>query len=156
MGVSLEQYRRAIGCFRRVKYGLKCCLAILSICAAVASLINLSLVIFLLIILCNDIEKNPGPDKGKLFKIGHCNIRGLRSNFSDLKVSLKTYFDIFCISETMLSNTVKTENIRIPGYQLPLRKDRNYNGGGLLIYVSNNVSKKGESTWNLLLLKPYG
>ena len=109
-------------------------------CLILMVLVNIGAVIALLLILSNDVEFNPGPDKHKPFKIGHNNIRGLRSNFVDLKVMLSSMFDIFCISETMLSSHVENSTIRIPGYQMPLRKDRDHNGGGLLVYISNNVS----------------
>ena len=140
MGISLDQYRRAIGSFNCFKHRLLSGTNCMGTCLILMVLVNIGAVIALLLILSNDVEFNPGPDKHKPFKIGHNNIRGLRSNFVDLKVMLSSMFDIFCISETMLSSHVENSTIRIPGYQMPLRKDRDHNGGGLLVYISNNVS----------------
>lgn len=93
-----------------------------------------------MLVLCNDVELNPGPDRNNLFNIGHSNIRGIRSNLSDLKVKLGSVFDVFGVSETMIGDNVDSESLRISGYQSPLRRDRDNHGGGLLVYVSNNVT----------------
>ena len=43
---------------------------------------------------------------------------------------------IICIVETWLSNEIDSTEIDIPGYQL-YRKDRNRQGGGILMYIAN-------------------
>ena len=99
-------------------------------------------VIILLLILSNDIELNPGPLNTRNLSVGHCNIRGIRANLADLKVHLSTYYDMFCLTETMLSQPVGMGELKIKGYQAPVRRDRDHNGGGLMIYLSNNVHAK--------------
>ena len=42
----------------------------------------------------------------------------------------------------MLSNNVNDDNLKIPGYQKPLRKVRDQSGRGLIIYLSNNIRAK--------------
>ena len=48
-------------------------------------------------------------------------------------------FDILCINETRLDKTIKNSEIGLQGYDLT-RRDRNRNGGGVAIYVRNNIS----------------
>ena len=40
-------------------------------------------------------------------------------------------YDIFCISESMLFENIANIIIKINGYQIPFRRDRDHNGGGL-------------------------
>ena len=139
-------------CFKhRLLSGTNC----MGTCLILMVLVNIGAVIALLLILSNDVEFNPGPDKHKPFKIGHNNIRGLRSNFVDLKVMLSSMFDLFCISETMLSSHVDNSTIRIPGYQMLLHQDRDHNGVFSSIYPTTSLPR-GVLTWSHQPLKPYG
>ena len=136
MGISLDQYRGAIGLFNCIKHG-RVHVSNQPLCfATLLSVFNcIALVILLVLILSNDIEINPGPMSPNLLKIGHCNIRGIWVNFHDLLIHLTTAYDIFCISETMLSSRVRCDSLKIKGYQEPVRKDRTQHGGGLLVYM---------------------
>ena len=59
--------------------------------------------------------------------------------FADL---IKNRIDIILISETKLDNTFPKPQFRIPGYTLPLRLDRNKNGGGVLLYIRGDIPSK--------------
>lgn len=74
--------------------------------------------------------------------IGHINIQGLRTKIDELKILLTTNkIDIFGVTETKLNEKHLTQSFAIDGYQTPLRKDRiNNSGGGLLIYIRNNLN----------------
>ena len=48
-------------------------------------------------------------------------------------------FDILCINETRLDKAINNSEIGLQGYDLT-RLDRNRNGGGVAIYVRNNIS----------------
>ena len=84
----------------------------------------------LLLILCGDVEQNPGPEKEKsLITFCHWNLNGLMThNF--IKVSLlqtlaaTNVYDIICLTETFLGSSVENDDDRIfiPGYNL-LRDD---------------------------------
>ena len=140
MGMSLDQYRGAIGSFNNVKFILVPATNFCA-CAAWVSVSNVLItVIVLLLLFSNDIELNPGPRKH--YTVGHCNIRGIRAKLSDLRVHLTYQYDIFCISESMLSDNIPNNIIKINGYQIPFRGDRDHNGGGLLTYFSNNMMVK--------------
>ena len=142
MGISLEQYRGAIGSYNCVKYTSVPSNSIHYYFATLIGVSNLLIAIIILLLrLSNDIELNPGPDR-KNIRVCQINIRGLRANFSDLQTSVSNLYDIICIQETMLSNNVNDDNLKIPGYQKTLRRDRDQNGGGLIIYLSNNIRAK--------------
>ena len=143
MGISLGQCRGAIGLFNCIKHE-RVHVSNQPLCfATLLSVFNwIALVILLVFILNNDIEINPGPMSPNLLNIGHCNRRGFRANFHDLLIHLTTAYDIFFISETMLSSRVRCDSLKIKGYHEPVPKDRTHHGGGLLIYISNSVISK--------------
>lgn len=70
-------------------------------------------------------------------KIAHLNINGLRNKIDLLNAELSNY-DIICVSETKLSDTVETQKLLIDGLHQPICKDRRFdNGDGLLVYIKN-------------------
>ena len=90
---------------------------------------------------CNTTLNNETHNYIKLtsMKIAHSNINGLRNIIDDISVNISEY-DIICVSETKLNEHFQTINLLIDSYQYPIRKDRNINnGGGLLIYIKNNI-----------------
>jgi len=48
-------------------------------------------------------------------------------------------FDVICLTETWLDNSIDANSIRLIGYCDPFRLDRNRYGGGVLAYVKNNI-----------------
>ena len=80
----------------------------------------------------------------KMFNIGNINIQGLSTKFDQFKLMLtskENNISIMGISETKFTENHKTESFIIDGYQLPYRRDRlNNGGGGLLVYVKQNVN----------------
>ena len=102
----------------------------------------------LLLILCGDIEQNPGPEKERShITICHWNPNGLMAhNF--IKVSLlqtlvlTNGYDIICLIETFLDSSVENDDdrISIPGYNL-LRADHpsNTKRGGVCIYYKDDL-----------------
>ena len=77
--------------------------------------------------------------KLKGFKIGHLNIASLVKHKNELLVFLaKLPFDVICINETRLDDSIDNSEVKIPGYDL-IRKDGNRNGGGVAIYLRNVI-----------------
>ena len=70
----------------------------------------------------------------------HLNIHYLYSKIDELKILLSQQqnIDILCVCETFLNDEFSSEDIQLQNYQL-FRKDRKANGGGLLIYVKENL-----------------
>ena len=75
--------------------------------------------------------------------LGHLNVNSIQNKFdmvSDLIISGK--IDIFLISETKIDSTSPTSQFKIPGYSSPYRLDRTTHGGGLLLYVREDIPSK--------------
>jgi hypothetical protein len=92
-----------------------------------------------LILLSGDIELHPGPNN---LSICHVNIRGLSSaKLLAIKHDLQHKFDIITISEIFLSQT-SNHDLHLTGYHPLIRRDRDTFGGGVAVYLSNNLSYK--------------
>ena len=82
---------------------------------------------FDLLMLCGDIESNPGPrpNSGQSFSLCHWNLNSIAAhNFSKISL-LKAYnaihtYDIICLSETYLNHDLLSanDNLKIPDYEL--------------------------------------
>ena len=85
---------------------------------------------------------NGSPINTNNFTIIHYNINSITANgrleqLSDICSVL--HLDVLIITESKLDDTIPTNMITIPGYHEPLRRDRNRNGGGVLIYIAENL-----------------
>ena len=74
--------------------------------------------------------------------IGNLSINSLPNKFKDLKILVKGRVDIIVITESKLDHTFLDSSFRISGYNTPLRKDRNRNGGGILIFIKDDIPCK--------------
>ena len=109
-----------------------------------------------LILLCGDIEENPGPKTkpNDNLSVCHWNENSIPShNFQKIAV-LESFvamhkFDIICISETLLNNTYEDNDLNLNGYSL-LRADHPSNAkrGGVCIYYKETLALK-------MISKPY-
>ena len=69
--------------------------------------------------------------------------KSLLNFFSKRQTELiKDKIDIFLISETKLDSSFPSGQFVIKGYSTPFRLDRNQNGGGLLLYVREDIPRK--------------
>lgn len=72
-------------------------------------------------------------------------------------LACKTRAEVFAVSETWLDDTVTAQEINIPNYTT-IRKDRNRKGGGVCIYVRNDIGftmkdmPNNKSVWIKILL----
>ena len=101
---------------------------------------------------CGDIHPNPGPPKP--FSFCHLNAQSLLSGVDLTRhipsqqskldeiysvLAIERNFDVIAITETWLTPCVHSEDIKLEGYQLPFRTDRQGRGGGSLIYVKSTL-----------------
>ena len=70
--------------------------------------------------------------------MGHLNISSIRNKFI-LAESTKKSFDLFLTAESKLDSTFPMNQFRICGYKV-FRHDLNRFGGGLMLYISENMS----------------
>ena len=85
---------------------------------------------------CKEHQNNP--------IIGYLDINSFRNKINDLrKTCRKTQINVLCIDETKLDELFPDAQFHIEGYQYPaLRKDRNKNGGGKIVYVKEGLIPK--------------
>ena len=120
-------------------------------------------IIVLLVIVMNSTGTT---EEGNITKTGCTNIYFANCESLRNKLDLLRYdtvdCDIICLVETWLDSTIDDGNLRIPGYQEIIRKDRypadlgQINHGGVAIYVKNEIvcrrlyeleDRKLESIW---------
>ncbi|CAC5400696.1 unnamed protein product [Mytilus coruscus] len=99
-----------------------------------SNLIAFYLLLLCLLLICGDIEPNPGPERTheyseKTLSIFHCNIRSLRNKLNYIADIIEDY-DVVFFTETHLDSNITDDDISIMGFQVPVRKDRNSHGGG--------------------------
>jgi hypothetical protein len=87
---------------------------------------------------------SPFPDvdisKLKGLRIANLNVNSLKKARRWYSNNVTNYpFDILAINETKLDSSISDSEIYIKGYTF-IRKDRNRNGGGIAIYIKNNIS----------------
>ena len=143
MGICISQYRLAIGLFNTCKFVTSGC--IISVGSATINIIFSILILVLLIIRSGDVELNPGPSDGpcKKLNVCHVNIRSLsRSKLKAIQVSLSKVFDIITVSETHLHQGVPDDLFDLQGFHKIIRKDRNGPGGGVAIFIKQNIIYK--------------
>ena len=113
-----------------------------------------------ILLLCNNIQLNPGPCKDprnlseslddhfislnqlkhvKGLTMIHLNIRSLLNNIEELRMFInENKPDVVTLSETWLDKDILDEEININQYNLE-RKDHNRNGGGTAIYIQERL-----------------
>ena len=74
--------------------------------------------------------------------IGHLNINSLPSKFGQLKLIIEKNIDILVITETKIDSSFRSSHFIIEGFSMPFRCDRNRLGGGVIVYVRNDVPSK--------------
>ena len=57
---------------------------------------------------------------------------------------LNHQYDIICVIETWLDNTVNDDEVELDGYDL-VRKDRNRHGGGVAMFIRSTINYKTRS-----------
>ena len=95
----------------------------------------------LLLLLSNDVESNPGPHDCNEISIFHLNARSVRNKLSDIE-ALADEYEVVCITESHLDENVDNSDLLLEGFSEPIRLDRNCFGGGVMIYVADNLHFK--------------
>ena len=159
MGNDVMQWRAAIGSFYSTTHSLKqksmfcwyplrsglnmftdmygifmCC-----IFECILSNKDFLLILLILLLMCGDIEQNPGPESSVSeitphIGIIHLNIRSIRNKMNFIE-SFFTDFEVICFSETHLSAEFEVEQLTLERFNL-FRRDNTNHSGGLITYVS--------------------
>ena len=71
--------------------------------------------------------------------IAHLNINSLRYKFDMLSDIITGKIDMILISETKLDNIFPLSNFKIPGFCTPFRRGGTRYGGGILLYIREDI-----------------
>ena len=74
--------------------------------------------------------------------IASLNINSIPNKFDALKTIIPGNIDIFVLTETKLDDSFPTAQFCMEGFSAPYRFDRDRNGGGILIYVREDISSR--------------
>ena len=74
--------------------------------------------------------------------LAHLNINSIRNKFNQLVNGIKGNIDVLMVSETKLYDSFPSMQFLIEGYGPPYRLDRNSHGGGILVYVREDIPCK--------------
>ena len=90
----------------------------------------------LLLIVCGDLESNPGPCSDMRVRVLYSNIRGLHVNLDELAVAGSDYNVLVC-AESKVSDRCNLSEPRVPGFGCPQQRLRNSTPGaqGMSLYV---------------------
>ena len=72
--------------------------------------------------------------------IGNINIKAFPDKFERLKELVMKY-NVLVIAETKLDNSFPTSQFLQKDFAEPLRLDRNRNGGGIMIYIRDDIPR---------------
>ena len=70
------------------------------------------------------------------------NINSIVNKFDQLKLEIGNNIDVLVLTETKLDASFPTSQFIIEGFTIPYRMDRNRNGGGVMIYVCEDIPSK--------------
>ena len=70
------------------------------------------------------------------------NTNSIRNKLSSLKELISNNIDVLVIEETKLDETFPAKSFVIPGYKEPFRKDRNAHGGGIMVFIKEDIPSR--------------
>ena len=74
--------------------------------------------------------------------IGNLNVASLPSRIDELRSTVIGKIDILVLTETHLDESFPAEQFFIEGFKTPYRQDRNKFGGGVMIYIREDIPSK--------------
>ena len=74
--------------------------------------------------------------------IAQLNINSLRNKFEALKHLMSGNIDILVVTESKIDNSFLYSEFYVDGYSKPFQCDRNKNGGGVIIFIREDIPCK--------------
>ena len=74
--------------------------------------------------------------------IATLNVNSIANKLDQLKFIIKDNIDVLVLTETKIDGSFPENQFLIEGYSIPFRYDRNRYGGGILIYVREDIPSK--------------
>ena len=72
-------------------------------------------------------------------EIGNLNINSLPIKFAQLQEIVLKYGDTLILTENKLDDSFPTSQFIVDGFSMPYQQDRNRNGGGIMIYICDDI-----------------
>ena len=88
---------------------------------------------------CKSTLKTPQDDNLSKLIFAHLNINSIRNKFEELIGQVKGTVDVLMISETKIDDSFPIVNFLIDGFSQPYRIDGNFSGGGIMLYVREDI-----------------
>ena len=88
---------------------------------------------------CNNTLKSLRKDNLNKLLFAHFNINSIRNKFELLSEQIKGNVDVLMISETKIDDSFPVGQFLIEGFCTPYSLDRNSKGGGILLYVREDI-----------------
>ena len=80
--------------------------------------------------------------------LANLNINSIRNKFSSLQELVSNNIDVLVIEETKLDDTFPEGCFTIPGYKNPFRKDRDVHGGGIMVFIREDIPSRKLDMFN--------
>ena len=90
-----------------------------------------------LLLLCKQKENN----HNRLF-FSTLNVNSIPNELDDIRITISDFVDILVITESKLDRSFPDSQVFINRFSKPVRKDRNKHGGGLLMYIKEDIPQK--------------
>ena len=74
--------------------------------------------------------------------IGNLIINSLPNKFEQLKDTVLKYVDVLVLTEAKLDDSFPKAQLLVDRFSEPYRYDRNRKGGGIMIYICENIPSK--------------
>ena len=74
--------------------------------------------------------------------LGQMNINSIRNMFDLLMNIIKYEIDVFMISETKIDNNFPVSQFTITDYSIPFKPDSTSHGGGIILFVMEDIPYK--------------
>ena len=74
--------------------------------------------------------------------IGNLNINSISIKFEQVKDLILTNIDILVVTETKVDDTFFVGHFFVKGFSTPYRLDRNRHGGGIMIFVKDDIPSR--------------
>ena len=81
--------------------------------------------------------------------VGQINVNSIRNKFDYLMAAVLGNIDILLITETKIDSTFPMNQFYLNGYNVPYRNYRKTNGGGILVYIRNDIRSRITECENL-------
>ena len=88
---------------------------------------------------CIRVLKTILSDNSNKFIFAHININSFGNKFDFLPTQVRANIDVLMVSETKIDNSFPVSNFSIDGFSAPCRLDCANNGGGIMLYVREDI-----------------